>query len=269
MAMLLALMALAIVLFLLMTGAWWLSLKTGQSGWVDTIWSLGTGLFGALAALVPLDPADLAIGPTARQILIALFCAAWGARLAFHIGSRTKGSTDDPRYAKLKETWGDDYRLQMFLFLQTQAIAAFVLDTACLIAAHARGALSYVDGLAIVILVIALGGEGIADFQLRRFKANSQNRGQICDVGLWSWSRHPNYFFEWLLWCAFALPALSDPIAYPTGAFALLAPVMMYVLLVHVSGIPPLEAHMQASRGERFDRYKARVSAFWPMPPRD
>jgi steroid 5-alpha reductase family enzyme len=112
----------------------------------------------------------------------------------------------------------------------------------------------------------ALLGAALADEQLRRFRANSANRGKICDRGLWSWSRHPNYFFEWLGWVAFPLIALSGGDLIGLTAFA--APILMYVLLAHVSGVPPLEAHMKRSRGAAFEAYCARVNVFFPGPPK-
>ena len=100
----------------------------------------------------------------------------------------------------------------------------------------------------------------------RRFKADSANRGKICETGLWGWSRHPNYFFEWLGWVAFPLIALSGGDLIGLAAFA--APALMYVLLVHMSGVPPLEAHMERTRGAAFDDYRARVNVFFPGPPK-
>ncbi len=268
MALALALLTLAIVLAAIMTMAWWIALKSGQSGWVDTIWSLAVGIVGFFAALAPLDAGDWVSGPSARQWLVAGLCAIWGVRLGLHIGGRTRGGGDDPRYAQKKADWGDDYARQFFIFLQVQALAAFVLDAASLIAAHAPGGLTLLDGVGAAVLVIGIGGEGLADWQLMRFRASPDNRGKVCDAGLWSWSRHPNYFFEWLGWCAYPCIALSHVPAYPIAAATLAAPAMMYWLLVHVSGIPPLEAHMRKSRGAQFDVYAARISAFWPLPPR-
>jgi steroid 5-alpha reductase family enzyme len=105
----------------------------------------------------------------------------------------------------------------------------------------------------------------LSDRQLARFVADPRNAGGICDTGLWAWSRHPNYFFEFLGWCGWPLFAF-DP-DWPVGWLAVLAPVLMYWLLVHVSGIPPLEQVMLASRGDAFRKYQSRTSAFFPMPP--
>jgi steroid 5-alpha reductase family enzyme len=268
MALGLSLLMLALVLVAIMTAAWAIAIKTGQSGWVDSIWSLAAGIVGALAALSPVDLADAFHAPSGRQWLVAALAGIWGLRLGLHIAHRTKGGGDDPRYAQLKTQWGANYARQFFWFLQIQAVAAFVLDAACLVAAHVPGGLMISDYLGACVLVVAIVGEGIADQQLRQFKQDHTNRGKVCDTGLWSWSRHPNYFFEWLGWCAYAIIALPHVAPYPIGLVTLAAPAMMYWLLVHVSGIPPLEDHMKRSRGAQFEAYAARVNAFWLWPPK-
>ena len=113
--------------------------------------------------------------------------------------------------------------------------------------------------------MISVVGEGVADTQMQRFRAARQ--GGVCDRGLWGWSRHPNYFFEFLGWCAYPVLAITLH-GYSIGGLALLGPVMMFWLLRYVSGVPPLEAAMLARRGDAFRDYQARVSAFFPAPPR-
>jgi steroid 5-alpha reductase family enzyme len=112
----------------------------------------------------------------------------------------------------------------------------------------------------------AIVGEAIADRQLRAFKSDLANGNAICDVGLWRWSRHPNYFFEWLLWLAYPTIAIDFTGHNPYGWLSLAAPICMYWILVHVSGIPPLEDHMLRSRGEAFRAYQKRTRAFLPLP---
>ena len=138
--------------------------------------------------------------------------------------------------------------------------------TAYLAAATPRPGLDGRDGLAAAVFVLAFAGEGIADQQMARFKQAPANRGRICDQGLWAWSRHPNYFFEWLGWLAYPIMAIEA--GYPAGWLALSGPLIMYVLLVHVSGVPPLEAHLSRSRPAEFAAYAKNVSAFWPRAPR-
>lgn len=139
-----------------------------------------------------------------------------------------------------------------------------LLVVAALAAAGNPTPLGVGDLLGVAIALVALVGEAVSDAQLKAFKADRANADRVCDVGLWSLSRHPNYFFEWLYWLAYVPIGVS--LAYPWGWLTLLAPAMMYWLLVHVSGIPPLEAHMLRSRGDRFGAYQQRVRAFWPIP---
>jgi steroid 5-alpha reductase family enzyme len=262
----LLIVGLAVGLSLTMMGAWAIAIRTGRSGWIDAVWSFAIGVAGVAAALVPLHPGE---PQTARQIVVALLAGIWSLRLGLHIVRRTAGGGDDPRYATLREEWGGAYRRRLFLFLQIQATAAFLLVLSILVAAHnpARK-LRLADWLGVSLLVIAIAGEGIADRQLARFRGVMTNRGRVCDIGLWRVSRHPNYFFQWVGWLAYAVIAIGPAGGYAWGWIALSGPALMYWLLVYASGIPPLEAHMLRSRGDTFRAYQARVNAFWPGPPR-
>jgi steroid 5-alpha reductase family enzyme len=255
--------AIALALAILMAFAWVVQQRTGNSGWVDTIWTFAVGLVGAGSALWPL--ADE--GASARQCLVAGLVAIWSLRLGTHIAIRTRGITDDPRYAAFAAEWGLKAPWRMFIFLQNQALGSVPLVFAIFVAAHVpEPALRMQDVLGAVILLIGISGEALADAQLRRFRRDPANRGKVCDVGLWRWSRHPNYFFEWLGWLAYPVIGLSA--GYPWGWASLLAPIFMYWILVHVTGIPPLEAQMLRSRGERYRAYQSRTSMFFPLPPR-
>jgi steroid 5-alpha reductase family enzyme len=185
-----------------------------------------------------------------------------------HIATRTIGGSDDPRYAALTREWGDDAPRRMFLFAQAQAIASVPLLATIFIAAHRPGeGLAIQDMLGTAVLAGAIVGEAIADSQLKTFGATPGNKGKVCAVGLWRWSRHPNYFFQWLGWLAYPLIAVDLFGGYEWGWLTLVGPICMYWLLVHVSGIPPLEQHMLRSRGTSFRDYQARTSAFFPRPP--
>ena len=258
--------ALAAGLSLTMIGAWAIAIRTGRSGWIDAIWSFAIGVAGIVAALAPLGAGE---PQTARQIIVALLAAIWSLRLGLHIVARTAGGGDDPRYARLREEWGAAYRRRLLLFLQIQAAAAFLLALSILVAAHnpAPG-IGLTDWLGVLLLVVAIAGEGIADRQLARFRAAAVDKDSVCDIGLWGLSRHPNYFFQWLGWLAYAVIAIDPTGGYAWGWIALSGPALMYWLLVHASGIPPLEAHMLRSRGDAFRAYQARVNAFWPGPAR-
>ena len=257
---------LAIACAAIMTVAWRVAVSTGKTGWIDVVWTFGVGITGAAAAFVPVAGASSFLP---RQILVAVLVAAWSLRLGSHIAARTLKNGDDPRYRKFIKEWGGDWRGQLFRFLQIQAAVMLLLALSVMAAAHnPPDALRWQDWLGVAILVAAVVGEAVADRQLARFAANPANKGKVCDVGLWSWSRHPNYFFEWLGWVAYPVIAIDLTGNYWWGLASLVAPAMMYWLLAHVSGVPPLEEHMLKSRGDAFRAYQRRVSAFFPAPPK-
>jgi steroid 5-alpha reductase family enzyme len=262
-----ALVLMALALSALMAVAWMVQQRTGNSGWVDTIWTFSVGLVGAGSALWPVDGA----APNARQGLVAGLVAVWALRLGPHIALRTASITDDPRYAAFAREWGVDSRRKMFIFLQNQGLGSLPLVFAIFVAARfPHPTLRAQDFLGALILLAGIAGEALADAQLKRFRTDPANRDRVCNVGLWRWSRHPNYFFEWFGWLAYPVIAIpfADPLHYPWGFVTLLAPVFMYWILVHVTGIPPLEAQMLRSRGDRFRDYQARTSVFFPLPPK-
>ena len=248
-----------------MTVAWLVSQRPKKSGWADTIWSYSVGAGGIVAAL-----GCAGRSPIERRLLVAVLVGVWSFRLGTHILTRTLKGKDDPRYLELRTQWGRSWKFRLFLFLQVQAAAAFLLVIAVLAAAlNDAPAPAWSDWVGAALLIAAIGGESIADWQLRRFAmSNSSNKCMINDQGLWSWSRHPNYFFEWLGWCAYPIIAIGPAAIFTWGWAALIGPALMYVLLVHASGIPPTEAHMLRSRGEPFKNYQRRVNAFFPGPPR-
>jgi len=256
----------SVALCLAMALGWELQRRTGNGGWADVVWSFATGAAGLVYALAPLG--DWRPGP--RAWLTALLVGGWSLRLGSHLWRRTSGARhEDARYAEFRREWGPAFQRRMFGFLQAQALASALLTLAMLAAARNPApflAWSDVGGLA--LLFVAIGGEGVADAQLARFKSDPAHRGGICEAGLWAWSRHPNYFFEWLGWLAYAVVAIGPAGAWPPGWVALIGPVFMFALLRYVSGVPPTDAAMAKSRGPSFAAYKARVSPFFPLPPR-
>ena len=258
------LVAIVVFLSLAMAGVWLWAVRSGKSGLIDATWSFAVGAACFAAALWPLFPTDL----VTRRWLVAAMAAAWSARLGSYILGRNLAAEDDPRYADLKRQWGRDASRQLFLFLQAQAVAGWPLAGAALLAAHAPSpTLGIGDALGVLIFAIGLAGEATADRQMALFRRDPANRGGICDVGLWAYSRHPNYFFEWLCWLGYAVIAADFSGHYPWGCLAFAAPATMYWLLVHVSGVPPLEAHLARSRPAAFKAYSERVNAFWPGRP--
>ncbi len=237
--------------------AFWLQKRTENAGWVDAVWTFALGLAGVVYAA-----AAFRHGSNVRALLVAGLVAAWSLRLGFYIVGRTRRGTEDARYAQFRRDWGPDFDRRMLIFLQIQALAAAFLALSMGLAAGNPAPLGVLDGLALLVLLVAILGAGIADAQLGRFRADPTNRGRVCAVGMWARSRHPNYFFEWLGWCAYPLFAVSR--VHLLGLLALSGPAFMYWLLVHVSGIPPLEAQMLRSRGKAYRDYQATTPAFFP-----
>ena len=242
----------------IMAAAWGVARATGQTGWIDATWTFGVGATGAALAAAPLGGAG---GSGWRRGAVALAIALWALRLGAHLVARTRKAPDDPRYRKLIEAWGAAAPLRLFGFLQAQALVGAVLALAVALAALAPlEALRPQDAGGFVVFAIALAGEAAADAELIRFKANPANRGRICDVGLWGRSRHPNYFFEWLVWIAVALLASGTAI----GLLAWIAPALMYAVLRYALGVPPIEARMLETRGDAFRAYSERTPVFFP-----
>ena len=248
-------------LCLVMTGAWVVQRVSRNIGWVDVVWTFGTAAAGILLALA------WGGGSTPRGAMVALIVAIWGARLGLHVAFRVASSQEDGRYRELRQDWGGALQPRLFGFLQIQAVVSTGLAVAIALAARRPGPWPDAqDALGLAIAAVAIAGETIADRQLAAFAKDPANGGKVCETGLWGWSRHPNYFFEWLAWLAY--PAIAINAHAPQGAWSLIAPVAMYLVLRHGTGVPPLEAHMLKSRGDAFRDYQARVSPFIPLPPR-
>ena len=250
----------AVLMSAAMRVAAWIDSRTGHSGWIDVVWTFGLGTTGAIGALLPFGD-----GPLARRLFVAALAAAWALRLGLHIAGRTRGVGEDPRYARMKREWGAEAPVRLARLLQIQALASIPLALGIVLAAHNPGAPGQVqDVVGLAIFAAGLIGGGLADRQLRAFSQSCQ--GGVCDRGLWAYSRHPNYFFEAVLWTAYAVIASS--LSYPLGYLAWLAPAAITLLLVKISGIPPLEQHMLGKHGAAYRAYQRRTSAFVPLPPR-
>lgn len=244
---------------IVMLAFWTLYRRRRNAAVVDVGWSVTLPLMVLLyAALGP--------GDARRRWLIAGMFGIWGMRLATYLlRDRIVGREEDRRYADLRERRSPVVTLDFFLFFQAQALLALLLSAPALIAAfNGSPALTVVEQAAVLLWATALFGETLADRQLQRFKARPSARGATCREGLWRYSRHPNYFFEWVVWVAYALFALGSP----WGAAALTGPAVMLYLLFRVTGIPATEAQALRTKGDDYRRYQATTSVFVPWFPR-
>lgn len=247
------------VLVLVMCAAWLVQRRTRNAGIVDLAWTLG--LLG-LASTYALGSE----GWAPRRILVWGLVTAWATRLAAHLARRLTREREDGRYADLRQRWGASFdRAALALFVAQGALAG-VLSLAFLVPMSAvEDGFGLRDGAAVAIWLVAWVGEWSADRQLRAWRMDARNAGRTCRTALWRWSRHPNYFFEWIQW--FAYPVLA--IGLPWGWIAWSAPLLMLVLILGVSGIPPTERQALRSRGEDYREYQRTTSAFLPLPPRE
>lgn len=249
-----------LVVAAVMLGLWWLGIRNHNFSYVDIGWS---GNFAVLALLYAL----LAPGFLPRRVLIAAMFAAHGLRLGWHLAKRIIGEPEEGRYVQLRKEWGvsGNLNLKFLGFFEFQAVLNAFLTLPLLIAClNPAPQFHPLEIAGVAIFLVGLVGESIADAQLAAFKRNPANKGGVCDVGLWRYSRHPNYFFEWLIWIAYAVFALASPY----GWIALAMPVLMLHFLINVTGLKATEEQALRSKGERYRRYQARTSGFVPWFPK-
>ena len=241
-----------------MATLWGVQRVRGDAGIVDVAWGLGVGFLGAQFSALS------AVGDPARRLLIAAMAVLWALRLSAHIAVRLTRLPEDGRYQSLKEHWGARAQWNLFLFFQLQAFWSMLFALPMWLAAQNPLPMwQFLDGVAVVIWLIAVSGEALADWELSAFRHNPAHAGQVCQRGLWRYSRHPNYFFEWLHWWAYVCLAAGSP----WGGLALAGPAAMLYFLLKVTGVPPTEAQALKSRGDAYRQYQRTTSVFFPWPP--
>lgn len=247
---------------------WWLAATMLLVGWrwqqrhenagiVDVVW---TACLGGSAVL----SAALGRGAPAPRALLALLGGAWALRLARHLWQRLQREGEDGRYRELRAHWhGDQLRWLAFFQLQALSVAVLALPFLAVAANRRTSAPWLAAGCAIWLLGVL--GESAADRQLARFRSDPSLRGRTCRKGLWRYSRHPNYFFEWLHWFAYVAVAAGSPL----WALAWIGPFLMLFFLRYLSGIPWTEAQALRTRGEDYRTYQRATPMLIPWFPRD
>ncbi|HEY6083874.1 MAG TPA: DUF1295 domain-containing protein [Nitrospira sp.] len=241
-----------------MTALWVIQLRVRNASIADVGWCAG------LMATV-LWYATQASGDFERRALVVLMAAGYTGRLGSYVlFDRVIGRPEDTRYRRLRAQWGETEQLKMFGYFQLQALAVAAFSLPFLIVMQQpRPPFSLWELGGVLIWLVAVSGEAAADRQLSRFRAKPWNRDRVCRDGLWLYSRHPNYFFEWLHWWAYVVMAIGAP-GWP---ITLIGPITMGWALVKVTGIPLAEQQALASRGEEYRVYQQTTSAFVPWFP--
>ena len=239
---------------LIMILVWCWSYKIKNAGIVDIFWSYN---FPVIAVILFF----LADGFHTRKALICGMVIVGGLRLGTHLMIRVLGHLheEDGRYKQLRQEWAPHAERKLFWFFQAQGLSNVLLAIPFfIIAVNKAETISVLEYAAVGLWAISIAGEAIADKQLQLFKKH--NKGKVCDAGLWNYSRHPNYFFQWLMWVSYAVFALASPYGY----LGLISPAIILYLLLRVTGIPATEEQSLRSKGEAYKQYQQRTSAFIP-----
>ncbi len=242
-----------------MMSLWAVQLRVRNVSIADVGWCAG------LIAVV-LWYATRAIGETERIVLVGVMAVVYAGRLGFYIlFNRVIGKAEEARYRRLREQWGSAESVRMFGYFQLQALAVAAFSLPFLVLIHnPRPPFAQVEFVGLLIWIVAVSGEAIADLQLSQFRSRTWNRNRVCRDGLWRYSRHPNYFFEWLHWWAYVVMGVNAPGWFLTW----IGPIGMGWALLRVTGIPWVERQALASRGEDYREYQRTTNAFFPWFPR-
>lgn len=240
------------------TCTWLISVKIRNYGLLDAAWSYGIALLAPLYAWF--GPGD-----QSRRILFTVVGVAWSLRLGTYILRRVlrHHPKEDERYEKLRQLWPGP---GMFLvFFQVQALIIAIFSIPFLLAAfNTAPSIGVIEWTGLLLGVASLTGEMIADAQMKRFKQEPANHGKVCQVGLWRYSRHPNYFFEFCFWVGIAVAALGSPF----GWISIVCPALILHFLLKVTGIPLTEEYAVRSKGDAYRAYQKSTSAFAPWFPK-
>ncbi len=239
----------------LMFFLWLIHIFTKNAAIVDVGWACGLAMLSAIYA-------TLGHAWPLRAVLVAGMGCIWGLRLGgYLLLTRVIGRPEEGRYVQLRKDWKSNVTAKFLAFFEFQALLCVVLSGPFMFPAiNNRPHLSWIEFAGCGIWLVGMIGEAAADAQLNQFKKNSLNEGKTCRVGLWNYSRHPNYFFESVIWIGFAVFALASPY----GFIGLIAPALILYFLLRVTGIPATEAQALRTKHDDYRDYQRTTSAFIP-----
>lgn len=247
------------VVLLLTTALWAVSVRAADTSIVDIFWGSG---FVVIAWVT----FALAEGPTSQRLVLALLTSVWGLRLTIHLARRNLGKGEDARYTAMRRRHGDRWpRRSLWAVFWGQGLLMWIVSLPVQAgqAYAVSSGFQWLTWVGAAVWLLGFSFETIGDLQLTRFKADPANKGLVMDRGLWSWTRHPNYFGDFSVWWGLYLIALATGSAWWT----FVGPVVMSVLLIRVSGAALLERRMAKTR-PGYEEYVRRTSGFFPRPPR-
>jgi steroid 5-alpha reductase family enzyme len=251
-------------LFLYMCFAYVLALINKNNGIADIAYGWGFVLIAWVTYILGLQELP--------GLIASILATIWAARLSIRIYLRNRGKPEDFRYKSMRDKWGKSAAVNSFfqIFMLQGLIIFIVALPVSLINLYSTAAsLSILSLLGLIVWLKGFFFESVGDWQLARFMSNSANKGKIMDMGLWHYTRHPNYYGESLMWWGLALiaaAALSLSGSWVLTLAPFIGPILITFLLLKVSGVPLLEAHF-AGKPE-WEAYKVKTSVFIPWFPK-
>lgn len=239
---------------------WVYAVKIENFSIVDAVWSFCFLIHGLVFYF-------LSDGLFQRKLILLAMLGFWSLRLGFYLAKRIASHHphEDTRYIKLRQDYGDNYKKRFLLFFVYQAISvSFLTFPFIFVFKNQTSEVSNLEWLGLVVWLMAVVGESVADYQMNSFRSNPKNKGQVCNIGLWNYSRHPNYFFESCIWWGYFIFMMATP----GLVWAIYAPLTILFLLLKVTGVPPSEAQSLKNRGDAYRRYQQRTSVFVPWFPK-
>jgi len=235
---------------------WLLSLRLKDVSIVDSLWSVFFIVF-TISVYLKED------SPEIRAGIVLLLVIIWAIRLSSHITLRHWGHEEDHRYKTIRENNSPGFEFKsLYMIFIFQAIIAWVIAMPLYFAVVSKSMWCLFDVIGIVLWMTGMLFESVADYQLTQFKKHKENSGKILTTGLWKYSRHPNYFGEFLIWWGFFCFALSS-----ADYFTVISPLIMTFLLLKFSGVGLLEKTMKSRPG--YEQYMKNTNAFFPGFPRN
>lgn len=245
-----------VIVCLLMLLVWVWATAIRNAGIVDVAWAF---CFSVIAVLIWWN----ANGSGFRKTLVCTLVILWSIRLTLHLAARVFAhlNEEEGRYRQLRKDWAPHVNRTFFFFFQAQALSTVILSVPFFIVAQNQDpVISITEYTGAVLWLVAIIGEGVADAQLARFKKDTANKGKVCTAGLWNYSRHPNYFFQLLIWIAVFIFSITSPY----GWLAAICPLCIGYLIFKVTGIPKTEEQSLRSKGDAYREYQRTTSVFIP-----
>ncbi|TLD68305.1 DUF1295 domain-containing protein [Phragmitibacter flavus] len=248
----------ALMAFGLFALTWLVSLKLNNFSFVDAMWAYSLPLVVVIYVW-------LGAGNSSRRGMAMVMAGVWGLRLGSYLLIRISKHHphEDVRYEVLRQKWKGNLAGKFFIFFEAQALLLVLLSVPLLLAClNGSPSIHWIEWVGFGVWLSGIVGEAMSDAQMGRFKSNPANKGKVCQEGLWKWSRHPNYFFEFVTWVGFWLFSCGSPWGWVT----IFAPALILYFLLRVTGIPLTEKCSVESKGEAYREYQRTTSAFIPWP---